>query len=37
MQSFLSILGFRVSEEPWLRDQYGSAFENHSSRVQRFP
>jgi protein-S-isoprenylcysteine O-methyltransferase Ste14 len=24
------------SEEPWLKDQYGIAFENYSSRVRRF-
>ena len=24
------------SEEPWLKDQYGHAFENYSSRVRRF-
>ena len=24
------------SEEPWLKDQYGSTFENYSSRVRRF-
>lgn len=24
------------SEEPWLREQYGIAFENYSSRVRRF-
>ncbi len=24
------------SEEPWLRDQYGTAFENYSSKVRRF-
>lgn len=24
------------SEEPWLKDQYGSAFDNYSSRVRRF-
>ena len=24
------------SEEPWLKDQYGTAFENYSARVRRF-
>jgi protein-S-isoprenylcysteine O-methyltransferase Ste14 len=24
------------SEEPWLKDQYGSAFEQYASRVGRF-
>lgn len=24
------------SEEPWLKDQYGSTFENYSSKVRRF-
>ncbi|MCO4839337.1 MAG: DUF1295 domain-containing protein [Rhodobacteraceae bacterium] len=24
------------SEEPWLKEQYGTAFENYSSRVRRF-
>lgn len=24
------------SEEPWLQDQYGTAFENYSARVRRF-
>ena len=24
------------SEEPWLKDQYGKAFEDYSNRVRRF-